>query len=475
MSKELKPWEKIDKLEQSVMQDSADDVVALYDALGKVPFTAQALGLACRYRGLETVKVLAERGAAFTFDLAELKPVHLGRSRYFWLELYDDENYSFGLLSDVKRRETYELNNIGKMHCGVSLVSLSERLKTLDYLLENAEKLGFKADEFLFYAYLSDEREMIDFLKSKGVRASERLLKIITEGANNDDWLNYCYIVGNLPDDKFFRVMGAIVEECAEQMPGRKLHFTEKLWEYNERRFVEKPEFLKFLLLHFNQAKINKTKLMKKIIDRDNVPCLEIAAENGLLKQPRKRDEMIDYANEKNAVECTAWLLDFKNRTADLAAERAKAEKKLERELNANPNSASELRKVWSFKKRGDGTLEITNYRGNSTKIIVPAKIGKSAVTAIGKEAFSPFRDRVCHGREFFRTITEITLPDGIVEIGEMAFDNCLALTAVVVPKSVSVIGKAAFANCKGLTVTVERGSYAEEYCKENGVKFKDK
>ena len=184
---------------------------------------------------------------------------------------------------------------------------------------------------------------------------------------------------------------------------------------------------------------------------------------------------MIAYANEKNAIECTAWLLDFKNRTADLADERKKAEKKIERELNANPNSAAELRKVWSFKKLEDETLIITNYRGKQTKITVPAKIGKSAVTAIGKEAFSPFRSRVCHGREFFRTITEITLPDGIAEIGEMAVDSCLALTTVVVPKSVSVIGKAAFANCKGLTVTVERGSYAEEYCRENDVKFEEK
>ena len=35
----------------------------------------------------------------------------------------------------------------------------------------------------------------------------------------------------------------------------------------------------------------------------------------------------------------SAWLLDFKNRTADFAAERKKAEQKMMRELNANPNS----------------------------------------------------------------------------------------------------------------------------------------
>lgn len=46
---------------------------------------------------------------------------------------------------------------------------------------------------------------------------------------------------------------------------------------------------------------------------------------------------MIAYAAEKKAAECSAYLLDFKNRTADFSAERAKAEKRLNASLTPRP------------------------------------------------------------------------------------------------------------------------------------------
>ena len=72
---------------------------------------------------------------------------------------------------------------------------------------------------------------------------------------------------------------------------------------------------------------MNKAKIMKGAIDQNNVVCLEICAENGWLDMSRKRDEMIKYASENNKTEASAWLLEFKNRTANFALEREKAEK----------------------------------------------------------------------------------------------------------------------------------------------------
>ncbi|MDE6726445.1 MAG: leucine-rich repeat domain-containing protein, partial [Oscillospiraceae bacterium] len=210
-------------------------------------------------------------------------------------------------------------------------------------------------------------------------------------------------------------------------------------------------ENLEFYSNNFDVPKVNKTDIMKNAINKNNASGLEFAVRDGWLKAPKKRDEMIAYAAEKKSAECSAYLLDFKNRTADLAAEQVKAEKKLERELNAAPDSVAMLKQIWSYKKREDGTIIITNYKGTQTKITVPAKIGKSAVTAIGKEAFSPFHDRVCGNRGFFKTITEITLPDGIVEIGERAFDECHALRAVNIPEGVAEIKSHTFADCFAL------------------------
>lgn len=482
----LKPWEKIEKLEMGVMQDAPSEVAKVIEQMGEADFTARALGLACRFRGLEMVKTLVERGASFSFDAEKIIP-SFRRSQLVYLDwLHGDENYSLSLISKATRRETAEIINLGKHFCGVRLVPLNERLRTLNYLCQNAKKIGFDPDDFLFYAHFPEEREMIELLKNKGAAVPENRIKMITEGGNNDDWLTYCWIMCQLDDEQFFRVMNALIAECG----GKKLHFTELFWRYNEKR-LGKPVFFKFLLENFNQSKMNKTKLLKGIIERGDAECLALCAENGWLKQPRKRDEMIQYSAECESTECTAWLLDFKNRTADLAAERAKAEKKAERELNANPNSVTELKKIWKYEKQEDGTIIITGYKGDRTEIIVPEKIGKLTVTAIGRHAFSPMAPRLTEERALKRcNITKITVPLTVRTIGEYAFGGAFCtsrntnavsqLEEVILPSSLEVFAdkKSAenspkiFALCPKLTVKVPHSSYAEIFCRKNRVNF---
>lgn len=47
-------------------------------------------------------------------------------------------------------------------------------------------------------------------------------------------------------------------------------------------------------------------------------------------------------------------------------------------------------------------------------------------------------------------TLTEITIPDGVTEIGGWAFEDCTGLTSVTIPNSVMKIGFLAFdgVNC---------------------------
>lgn len=65
-----------------------------------------------------------------------------------------------------------------------------------------------------------------------------------------------------------------------------------------------------------------------------------------------------------------------------------------------------------------------------------------------------------------------------------LLFICLLALASVTVPGSVTHIGKDAFGVLRagggaftgpieGLTVTVWQGSYAEEYCRQNGLNYK--
>ena len=44
--------------------------------------------------------------------------------------------------------------------------------------------------------------------------------------------------------------------------------------------------------------------------------------------------------------------------------------------------------------------------------------------------------------------------------------------SSVTIPASVTSIGEDAFSNCPSLTLTVPRGSYAAQYCKDNNLPY---
>ena len=70
-------------------------------------------------------------------------------------------------------------------------------------------------------------------------------------------------------------------------------------------------------------------------------------------------------------------------------------------------------------------------------------------------------------------SLTSVTIPEGVTSIGYEAFAWCDALTSVTIPSSVTFIGERAFAVCADeLTLTVPKDSCAEEYCRDNDLKY---
>ena len=66
-----------------------------------------------------------------------------------------------------------------------------------------------------------------------------------------------------------------------------------------------------------------------------------------------------------------------------------------------------------------------------------------------------------------------VTVPTTISRIGDKAFRKCSQLAYIYIPSSVKSIGKKAFDKCSpDLYVIVEKKSYAEKYCKANGIKY---
>lgn len=445
-------------LEAAVLTGTPEEAAAICKTLKEGENSCRALALACRYLGLEYVKALVESGATFKYTRPEVQGGYY--TIFYWLApLEMTEALRTGFFINRTDRCFDNSITLTDVRSGTvkayQTLPIERRVEIVKYLCENKERVLLDIDELLYYSIISRSAEITALLKTYGAKFSEKRVKALSEGGRDFMWQEFIYMSERLSDEEYLDVMRGILAELG----GKKLHYTDSVYWVNfnvhhNRARLFKPEVFRFILDNFNQKKMNKSGIMKGAISSNSVECLAMCAENGWLNMPRKRDEMIEFANKEQKTECTAFLLDFKNRNFDLAAERVKAEKKLEQELNAAPDSASELKKIWSCKKREDGGLIITSYKGTRGEIVVPEKIGKSVVAEIGEYAFSPAASRISMEQKDFRRkeITRVTLPKTITKIGNEAFSSCEALEEINFPEGLEEIGEAAFASCRKLT-----------------------
>ncbi len=469
----LSDEEKIQRLEQAVMSETPEQVRQIYGELGGVSSAARALGAACVYRGADMVKALVECGASFSYpddqtDYHRYSYCRVGTKLDYSLMLIDPQRFA----ADFKPAE------------GAEILPAVELVRVLDYLCENAEKTGIIPEKLLYYSIRSGSTEFYEVLKKHGVD--------IGEGRK---WIfkNACNFAQGLDTQKFLRVFGMIVRE----LDGEKIRGNMTFYGSYIKELLSEESF-EFILEHFDRNGMNQMKIMKMLVDQQAISCLKIAERYGWLKYPKKRDELIQYAADNGRAEAAAWLLEFKNRTADLAAEREKAEKKAERELNAAPDSVTALRQLWSYKKREDGTLSISKYKGNQTVVNVPEKIGKSIVTniesgvlacsnvprisaeqtAIRKKITKITLPKTLRSIGFYAflkliALEEINLPEGLNSITTGAFKGCRSLKSITIPGSAKKIGDSAFSGCSSLKNVVieegveEIGEHAFEECGE--------
>lgn len=498
---ELAQEERAAQLQRAVINGTIQEIVEVYDALGYVEMSAPALGLACRFRGLEVVKVLVEKGATFDFPSTEEIEIkyhcHIGEKHAQYRENYRT-NYALyflkcyrGGVKGARCLQGMKFFKNQKRDDGTLLPFLADsaRSAVLDYLLLNQKKLAFQPEELLFYAIFARDDFLYEELKKRRICLAPKRIHAMTEGTLADGyWFEFGTLTGKLADRDFVGVM----QRLSTELDGKPFRFTEKTFDSIQNRFHDISIF-EFFLEHFRREKMQPAKIMRCVIDRNLVEAMPLIEREGWLGTPRKREEMIAYAAEQERTELLAWLLDFKNRTADFAAEQEKADKKLMRKLNAAPDSVMALSQLWSYKKTADGTITITNYKGSATEVTVSEKIGKSIVTAIGKGTFTG-EENQCRNNETMnrgatkeqirqhKKITKIVLPDtiqligagafqcmeelreinipaGVREIGEAAFAACAALRTLTIPPNVKRIGKKAFLGCAALeTVYISEG-----------------
>ncbi|MBQ9773188.1 MAG: leucine-rich repeat protein [Clostridia bacterium] len=110
-----------------------------------------------------------------------------------------------------------------------------------------------------------------------------------------------------------------------------------------------------------------------------------------------------------------------------------------------------------------DGMATVTAYLGRETSVVIPERLGDSAVVSVADRAF-----------ENNLTVTSVTIPEGVRHIGWFAFSGCVFLKQVTLPASLTQVDYGAFQNCPAdLTVTCPDGSYAEAYAISYGFAIK--
>ena len=214
---------------------------------------------------------------------------------------------------------------------------------------------------------------------------------------------------------------------------------------------------------------------------------------------------LVDYFSEKGDTDMVATFMNCLQSNYNVEELNDRKERKTINKM-LHPNSVEALRDIWAWKKKEDGDIKITRYKGvyDIAEIVFPEKIGRSAVTEIGENIFEssagiksvavkkvvlPDSVQIIHPNAFsemhtklyyghgvikdsnwkvasvrlpaglkcipdnlfcgMRCLTQINIPDTVLYIGETAFSDVPA--DLTIPRGVRFIGQDAFQNCIGL------------------------
>ena len=417
----LNDLQKVRRLEKTVSEGSLEELRSVLDTYQPFEFMCNALRVASQKRGLAFVQELVNHGA--TFHYSHNDSALNRRYGMYWKNSTSGGTYyaRYYLMSG-------------------SPLPLEEKLAVVKFFAEHPQ-LGASLDDILFDALEYRELDFADALMDMGINLQDTppsyyegesygapYTWIITSGYPSIYWTSYMDLITRCTPEQIMPVLERFHKLAAAS--GGKLFLNQRLFDF----LSQYDDAWAFLVEHTNISKIPPKKQLAAAISRDDAATVAKLVESGLITRPAQIKELIQSAMDQNRAEALAWLLDYQNRTVDVAAEHAKAEAKALRELMEDPNSVSALKKIWGYQKLQDGTLEITRYKGQDTSARVPAKIGKSMVSAIGQEAFSPYQSRISNG-DVRKQLTVVILPETITNIHQEAFWGCENLSRLSVPE----------------------------------------
>ena len=218
-------------------------------------------------------------------------------------------------------------------------------------------------------------------------------------------------------------------------------------------------------------------KILADAFSIDSVEMLKFYIDNGKINKKNFDSDYFQPAQNANAIECIAYLLDWKDKNISFEDEMQQLKRELNKDRVKDPFNAADMKKIWLYSiLKKDGTIEINEYKGKEENITIPGRIGKKAVTSIADQAFSSVKDRISDEREnVLKNLKSVTIPDTVKYIGSFAFECCLSLINVFIGKGVKRIGTKIFCSCYNLTeINVDMNN--KKYTSIDGVLYnKDK
>lgn len=170
---------KVEQLEKCVLDNDYEELKEVLEEYSDFEFMARALGLACRFRSLDMVKLLVEHGATFNYETsASIKSKYGVATQAATGEYYADYALLLCLcnFNDDRRvgkitaglDSTYTVAHLNQM----SVNSEQERIAIIDYLLIENALTDLQKENVLYQAILNSQGEIAEYLLSKGVTIS---------------------------------------------------------------------------------------------------------------------------------------------------------------------------------------------------------------------------------------------------------------------------------------------------------------
>ena len=227
----------------------------------------------------------------------------------------------------------------------------------------------------------------------------------------------------------------------------------------------EKAEFLAYLRRY-------RKKFYPLLEQNENLLSVMVEHNSISLEETETLLEML-----QNSVSCTAALLNYRQTLLTPEEElrlQRREQRAFDRLFSDEPPTLTEMKKDWILKKLENGTLCLCAYKGNATEILVPSRIGKYTVSAIGDYAFSPLRPHSAEERsKRCHDIRSVTIPETVKTIGKHLFQNCFSLESVEIAGEITELPESSFLDCPKLNAvklpdTLKKiGKYAFSDCHE--------